>query len=133
MSQKPATVHQLWPLLFVSDIGRSIGFYSQTLDFEVVGQAEREDGVFWCRLQRGGACLMLQQQDSAIALAVPPAPSVGFYIVCEDVDAVFVEFVAKGLAVSPPAEAYYGMKQIHVPDPDGYEVVFESPTEAWSG
>jgi len=133
MSRDPATVEQLWPLLFVSDIRRSLEFYSQALGFEVVGRAEGENGVFWCRLQRGGACLMLQQQDSARALAVPPAPSVGFYFVCEDVDAVFAELVEKGLAVGPPAEAYYGMKQIHVPDPDGYEMVFESRTEAWSG
>jgi hypothetical protein len=29
--------------------------------------------------------------------------------------------------------ADYGMKQIFVPDPDGYTICFESPTDAWAG
>ncbi|MDH3206697.1 MAG: VOC family protein [Gemmatimonadota bacterium] len=133
MERDPSPVRDLWPLLFVRDIGRSIQFYTDALGFEVVGKAEGEDGIFWCRLRRGGACFMMQQLDSGADLATPPAPSVGFYFVCDDVDEVFAEFARRGLALDAPAEAYYGMRQLSVPDPDGYGVIFESPTEAWSG
>lgn len=126
----PSEVRALWPLLFVSDIQRSIEFYTSRLGFEMVGKAEGEGGVFWCRLERGGACFMLQQRESE---DLGPAEGVSFFFVCDDVDRIYREFLAAGLAVSPPEESYYGMRQLPVPDPDGYDVIFESPTESWTG
>lgn len=125
-------VRALWPLLTVRDLQRSMAFYTQTLGFEVAGKAEGAEGVFWCRIRRGGACLMLQQQETAASPLSGPAPSVEFYFVCDDVDEIFEELCGKELVLEPPSEAYYGMKQLFVPDPDGYAVVFESPTENWS-
>ncbi len=133
MSQAESGVYALWPLLLVRDLDRSMEYYTRTLGFELAGKAEGATGIFWCRLRRGGACLMLQQQDPAPEPSSAPAPSVGFYFVCEDVDEIFAEFCGKGLILDPPSEAYYGMRQLFVPDPDGYSVVFESPTERWSG
>ncbi|NNF26617.1 MAG: hypothetical protein HKN73_05325 [Gemmatimonadetes bacterium] len=126
----PSGVRALWPLLFVSDIERSIEFYTSRLGFEMVGKAEGDDGVFWCRLERDGACFMLQQRESDGA---GKAEGVSFFFVCDDVDQIYREFLAAGLAVSPPEESYYGMRQLPVPDPDGYDVIFESPTESWAG
>jgi hypothetical protein len=36
------------------------------------------------------------------------------------------ELTARGLALAPPTVAYYGMKQLFVVDPDGYELCFEN-------
>jgi hypothetical protein len=35
------------------------------------------------------------------------------------------ELTARGLALQPPENAYYGMRQLFVPDPDGYALCFE--------
>ena len=128
-TDRPA-VQALWPLLFVSDIQRSVEFYAGQLGFETMGRADGEAGLFWCRLQRGGACLMLQQRDSTEARG---SDGFSLFFVCDDVDQLYQEFLTSGLSLSPPEEAYYGMRQLPVPDPDGFDVIFESPTATWAG
>ena len=55
--------HEYELYLAVEDIDRSIDFYHNTLGFAVVGRAEAEGRLFWCRVERGGASIMLQQAD----------------------------------------------------------------------
>jgi len=56
-----------------------------------------------------------------------------FYFICDDVDATYAELSARGLELEAPRVASYGMKQLFVPEPDGYAICFESPTERWEG
>ena len=51
-----------------------------------------------------------------------------FYFVCDDADAMHAELSSRGLNLERPTVAYYGMTQLFVPEPDGYEVCFESET-----
>jgi glyoxylase I family protein len=55
---------------------------------------------------------------------------VAFYFVCDDAESMHAELTARGLSLDPPTVAYYGMKQLFVPEPDGYALCFESPTGA---
>ena len=41
-AKRVATVRQLWPLLAVEDIDRSINFYQSKLGFSIVGRAEAD-------------------------------------------------------------------------------------------
>ena len=131
MTHRP-TIRQLWPLLWVRDIRRSIAFYRDRLGFAVVGQADTDGKLYWCRLERDGASLMLQQAEAEDALAESPGNGVSFYFVCDDVDGLYAELSSRGLQLQPPTVAYYGMKQLAVPEPDGYAIWFESSTENWS-
>lgn len=125
-----ARVEQLWPLFRVRDMATSMTFYCDRLGFERVGEARDDDGgIYWCRVERDGASIMLQREDDD---AAPAAARDAFYLVCDDVDAIFEELTARGLELEEPTVAFYGMKQLHVPEPDGRELVFESRTEAWS-
>ena len=92
-AEQVATVRQLWPLLAVEDIGRSIDFYQNTLRFTIVGRG------------------------------------VAFYFVCDDVEQLHAELSSRGIQLDPVTVAEYGMKQLFVPEPDGYSVCFESPTD----
>ena len=56
---------------------------------------------------------------------------VGFYFICDDADGLYAEWTGRGLTLAPPTIADYGMKQLFVPEPDGYSICFESPTEAY--
>jgi 2-C-methyl-D-erythritol 4-phosphate cytidylyltransferase len=121
-------VRQLWPLLFIQDIARSVTFYRDRLGFTLAQQAESNGKLFWCRLERGGASIMLQQvQDTEDGPPQARGRGVAFYFVCDDADAVYEEFTSRGLTLKPPEIAYYGMKQLFVPEPDGYTICFESP------
>jgi uncharacterized glyoxalase superfamily protein PhnB len=126
--QTTAVVRELWPLLFVEDIDRSIAFYRDQLGFTLARQATDGDGrIFWCRVERGGCSVMLQQAEEA---EDGPAEGRGrgviFYFICDDVDVMHAELARRGMRLDPPKVAYYGMKQLFVPEPDGYELCFES-------
>lgn len=119
-------IRQLWPLLYVRDIQRSIEFYRDQLGFTVVGEAESNGCLFWCRLERDNASFMLQQADHDDGSVEGRGRGVSFYFVCTDADAMYHEFSSRGLQLRPPTVAYYGMKQLFVPEPDGYSICFES-------
>ncbi len=125
-----ARVEQLWPLFVVRDISASLAFYRDVLGFTLLGTAESNGSTYWCRLQRGGACLMLQQLSSDSEF-VPSRDA--FYFICDDADLMYAELRGRGLELESPSVAFYGMKQVTVPEPDGREIVFESPTEGWRG
>jgi glyoxylase I family protein len=126
ITEKTGTVQELWPLLRVTEIERSIAFYRDQLGFDVVGDARSEDRIFWCRLKRGGASIMLQQACAEDGPAEGRGRGVGFFVVCDDADALYDELTSRGLKLKPPTTAYYGMRQVFVPEPDGYEICFES-------
>lgn len=63
IAEHAPTLRQLWPLLAVDEIERSVNFYRDMLGFNVAGQAESDGKLFWCRLERGGTSIMLQQAD----------------------------------------------------------------------
>jgi catechol 2,3-dioxygenase-like lactoylglutathione lyase family enzyme len=126
--ENAAVVRQLWPLLFVREIDRSVAFYRDQLGFAVVNQSENQGHLFWCRLERGGASIMLQQADEEDGPPEGPGRGVAFYFVCDDADVMYAELTSRGLRLDAPTVAYYGMKQLVVPEPDGYFICFESET-----
>ena len=126
-AEQVATVRQLWPLLAVEDIDRSIDFYQNTLRFTIVGRAEAAGRLFWCRLERGGASIMLQEAEDEDGPAEGRGRGVAFYFVCDDVERLYAELSSRGILLDPVTVAEYGMKQLFVPEPDGYSVCFESP------
>jgi len=133
VTERRARVHQMWPLLVVQDISRSIGFYRDQLGFVLVGSAESNGKVYWCRMERQGSVLMLQQADEEDGPAEGRGRGVSLYFICDDSESMHAELAARGLQLNPPSVAYYGMKQLFVPEPDGYSICFESPTKDWAG
>ena len=64
----------------------------------------------------------------------PPArwgKGLTLYFLCEDVDALFSALAERNVGASQPATSFYGMRQSHVVDPDGYALCFEHPTDDW--
>jgi uncharacterized glyoxalase superfamily protein PhnB len=125
-----ATIQELVPLLFVEDIGRSADFYRERLGFEMTMKWEPAGKLSWCRLEHGRASLMLQQ-----ALPEEDGPAegrgrgVGFYFNCHDADAMHADLASRGLSLAAPKASFYGMNQLFVKDPDGYELCFQSVVE----
>jgi len=121
------------PLLQVFDMPTSIAFYRDVLGFEVVTTSKpRGEHFDWALLKLNVVELMLNtayEED-----ARPPAPDLGrraahddtcLYFGCPDVDAAYAELQERGVDAKEPKIAPYGMKQLYVSDPDGYNVCFQ--------
>jgi uncharacterized glyoxalase superfamily protein PhnB len=126
---RAASVLEVTPLLFVEDIDRSVDFYRDRLGFEVTERWESAGKLAWCRLDRGGAAVMLQQACAEDGSAEGRGRGVTFYFLCDDADAMHAELCASGLRVDAPEVAFYGMKQLFVNDPDGYALCFQNRVE----
>jgi catechol 2,3-dioxygenase-like lactoylglutathione lyase family enzyme len=129
-------VDRLTPLLQVFDMPTAVAFYRDLLGFEVAASSNPRspDDFDWCLLARDGVELMLNtayEHDSR-----PPAPDparvaahkdTALFIACPDVDAAHAMLRAKGVTAGSPTIASYGMKQLYLRDPDGYEICLQWP------
>jgi len=50
---------------------------------------------------------------------------VALYFAAPDVDSVYVDLRAMGIDLKEPKVAPYGMKQLYLRDPDGFELCFQ--------
>jgi glyoxylase I family protein len=124
------TVTAVTPLLEVFDLPASIAFYRDVLGFELVSG----DDSWRCMLKLGEVSLMLNtayERDERPA-APDPARVVGhsdgeLYFNTPDVDAVYEHIRAKGWEVRKPKDMFYGMRQVSMKDPDGFQLHFICP------
>jgi glyoxylase I family protein len=124
------------PLFEVFDMPASFAFYCGVLGFEVLHTNKQPDTdpahVDWAWLRRNGVDLMLNTADDPDDRpTVRPhrvfGTGVCLYIGCPDVDAMYEHLRASGVDAPAPKIAPYGMKQLYVRDPDGYNLCFQWP------
>lgn len=119
------------PLLNVASIERSLIFWRDLVGFEVVGQFEEAGGLRWVRLRSGDVGLMLNAPDKTQgkARAVPGSyTDAVLYFGVPSVRSVCESLRAKGFDAPDPKTEDYGVEEMLLRDPDGYEVAFTSPT-----
>jgi uncharacterized glyoxalase superfamily protein PhnB len=122
------------PLLQVFDMQTSLKFYRDILGFEIVQQTNHD---WWAMIRLGGATLMLNTayEDDQRPLAPDPKRILGhqdvsLYFDYDDLDALYTHLKAQGCDVTPPADTSYGLRQLSVRDPDGYELCFTAALAA---
>jgi catechol 2,3-dioxygenase-like lactoylglutathione lyase family enzyme len=121
-------------ILAVSDFGRSLAFYRDTLGLEV--EAVYDDPLY-ATLAAAGARLSLAEQGHpaedrpGVAMAAPADPSgANVVLVLEVADArtVHADLEAEGVRfLAPPFEPPWGGCRFFCVDPDGYLVEIEQP------
>ena len=119
------------PLLQVFDLPASLKFYCDVLGFHIV---QRTDHEWWAMLKLGDAVLMLNTAYEDDRRPASPDPSrvrghrdVSLYFEYLDLDALYAHLRAHNCQVTPPADTSYGLRQMNVSDPDGYEICFTAP------
>lgn len=130
-------VHGVCALLQVFDMPASLRFYRDVLGFEVAQTSEGEGNRFdWCLLRLGEAELMLNtayEQDRRPAAPeskrVAAHRDTGLYFACPDVDGAWRHLRSRGVDVPEPTLAPYGMHQLYLRDPDGYQLCFQWPAQ----
>jgi catechol 2,3-dioxygenase-like lactoylglutathione lyase family enzyme len=112
---------------------RSIRFYVDGLGCRMTHQWVDGAKLRWCWLELGGAALMLQEfWKEGPDRNIPEGPvGVGIAIcfMCSDAVILYREFVRRRISAKRP---FVGNRMwvTEVTDPDGYRVLFESPTDA---
>lgn len=130
-------VEGLTPLLEVYDMAEALHFYRDGLGFEIGGASDAVDAPEgrhgqWCWLRLGGAKLMLNTAYDAGERPPERDPArqrahrdTGLFLRCPDVDAAAEELRARGIEADGPRTAPYGMRQLWLRDPDGYQLCFQ--------
>lgn len=124
----------------VFDMPASLAFYRDVLGMKIVEAAPppskvADDEFGWVWLQRDTTNLMLNSMfeeptdrpPSADPARVAAHHDTTLYFGCSDVDGMYAYLRAKGITAEPPKVAPYGMKQLYVSDPDGFNVCFQWP------
>ena len=115
------------PTVRCREIGRSVGFYTRVLDFELRGVWPGEGDPAFAVLVRQGGELHLSSHggDGVFGQAVA--------VLVDDVDALFATFSARGLdgahkPQSPvhqaPVAQTWGTREFYADDPDGNTMRF---------
>ena len=130
----------LCPLLQVFDMPISLRVYGDVLGFQVVSASADGDDANWIWLRRGSADLMLNTAYDPGDRPSRPEPhrvaahgDTALFFACPDLDAAYQHLTQHRVEVAPPATTPYGMRQMQVSDPDGYELCFQWPASDISG
>ena len=120
------------PLLQVYDMRKSVAWYCEEIGFELVQKHEPDGHLYWAMLKLGDATIMLNSRfEDDQRPATPPGHTghgdVTLYFHCPNVDETYEIIRAKVPNVKPPQVTYYGMKQLTITDPDGFELCFQHP------
>ena len=125
------------PLLQVSDMNKSVEFYTKKLGFE----EKWRDGDGFVILSRDGCDLFLGQKQTKVDLRNVTARTkpdgfadydLHFHCAVGAADALWGEFSKAGVNTTEkdgPVTSEYGIRDFSVIDPDGYTIVFGSPVE----
>lgn len=132
-------VQSLIPNLMVADVSRSVAFYCDLLDFELV-MAVPEDSreVLFAlpegrklvyALARNGAAQVMFQEQASLRQDLPafadktPGAAVTFYMELatpHELEAYAAKAAVKARMVKTPFDTWYGMRESYFTDPDGY-------------
>jgi len=125
----------LCPLLQVYDMPASVKFYRDVLGFKVVSTSPvlGEDRFHWALLRLGDTELMLntayefdeERPAEPDRARIAAHNDTALFFGCPDVDAAYKELCGKGVTLNEPVVTGYGMKQMYIHDPDGYELCFQ--------
>lgn len=118
------------PSFIVSDVQRTIAFYSDKLGFET-RFLEPKENPFFAIIGRGGAQIFIKAHEG-----VTPVPNnkrhqflrLDAFVYAPDPDALAAEFTQQGAEFSTPLQdTHDGLHGFEVTDPDGYVLFFGRP------
>jgi GNAT superfamily N-acetyltransferase len=135
LAPPPAAVNvkQAVPFFLVKDMQRSVRFHTDGLGGAIKFKWEVDGSLRWCWIDLGSAALMLQEfsKDDPRRNASGGKFGVGVSInfICADAIAYYRQLRSRGIDAQVPfvGNSFWVTS---VTDPDGYELFFESPTDA---
>ena len=125
-----ANVTQAVPFFGVSDIERSLRYYTEGLGFVMKNRWIHEGKLRWCWLELGDAAIMLQEFRPGGRPKETLGTGVNVCFQCEDALALYREFKSRGIQTRKRPSVGNRLWVVPLTDPDGYRIEFSSPTDA---
>lgn len=121
---------RLIPILSVANVEKSIVFYHDALDFSVLNRYENDGYLQWAMVKSGDTELMFAHCDASQGILIPAKKEdLVLYFYPDDIEALHTSLKDKGYPVSDLHVTFYGMKECHLTDPDGYQLSFGQETD----
>ena len=120
----------LVPMLNVSDIEKSLQFYSRAFGFEVASDPKAIEEWKWATIRSGETQLMLSESGGAPNLRAITNPYENvdwpciYYFYPEDVESLYQHVLSEGFKPTELETTFYGMKEFSIRDPDGHLLSF---------
>ncbi len=126
-------IQGMTPLLQVYDMLASIHFYCEVIGFKVINSAPSPAGSYdWVLLEWNGSQLMLNTRYEHNQRPSQPDPvrvmnhdDLALFFSCPDIDGVYKMLLSHVVKVNAPCDRDYGMRQVYLHDPDGYQLCFQ--------
>jgi len=124
---------KLVPTLIVDDMPKTIAFYRDVLEFELLA-AQPPEAPWWARLRCGGAEIMLQLRSSLLEeypfyRNLPLGGTFDLYIEMDRIDEYYERVRARIRPYFELADEPYGMREFTIRDCNGYVVAFGERNE----
>ncbi len=119
--------HRVLPCLLVSEMRRSLDFYTQVLGFTQTGYYPIESEPIRTEVRRDDVAIILFT-EAAHSGAERPAFAGVLYIFPESIEQLADELRSKVPFAWGPEETEFGMREFAIRDPDGYTLVFAERT-----
>jgi lactoylglutathione lyase len=117
------------PFFMVMNMDTSLQFYIDKLGFIMINQWIPNGKIEWCRVQRDGVSLMLQEPRNKEQFnETEKGKGISICFQCKDALALYHEFIKNNIEIKEPFVGN-NMWVVCFSDPDGYRLDFESPTD----
>jgi catechol 2,3-dioxygenase-like lactoylglutathione lyase family enzyme len=130
---------QLRPFLEVTDVDETIAFYTDVLGFTVTDSIAADGHRVWASLLKDDVRLMVNRmhthdddEDDGHGHDHPHEPALtgSLYFNVDDVDKLAIDLGGKVPLEFGPTTQPHGMREIAVVDPNGYVLVFGTPSHS---
>jgi len=128
-TETEATLREIVPLLQVSDMHESLTYYQEALGFSVDFVWPDQETPKWARVSRQGVRFMLTIDlgTSDKAFIAEKGNGVVFYILADDIQALYEELQSRGALIVQDLIRYGDRWQFSVADINGYALAFSEP------
>lgn len=119
-------MNKIVPLLQVSSIDDTVGYYQDVLGFALDFRWPEEGEPRWVGMSRGDIAMMftIDLGTSSAPFIAEKGNGVVLYVLVEEVESLFEELVARGAIVVQEVHDFGGRRQFSIADPNGYILAF---------
>ncbi len=127
-------MESLTPNIMVNDVNKTVEYYKNLFDFELVMSVPEKGKFDWAMMKNGKAMIMFQEKEN-LAKEIkslqnkPLGASMILYIQTKNIDVLYEKVKHREKIIKEPAVTLYGAKEFSMTDLNGYILTFAEENE----